>query len=120
LFTGWYTKKTNGDEVQRFERFENSGNAVFSSSGNLTLYARFEDIGRYDRTFTVEHYLETAPGVFSSTPSASRSYTYNKYNYLQSYTFSDAYSGYSVKPTPRTDRRRRNSLRGLHSGQSGV
>lgn len=95
VFTGWYTKK--GDEVQRFERFENSGNAVFSSSGNLTLYARFEDIGRYDRTFTVEHYLETAPGVFSSTPSASRSYTYNKYNYLQSYTFSDAYSGYSVK-----------------------
>ncbi|MEA4938097.1 MAG: InlB B-repeat-containing protein [Christensenella sp.] len=97
VFLGWYTAKNNGNEVQRFDTFENTGNAVFDSNGNLTLYARFEDVASNERTFTVNHYLETAPGVYSSTPDASRSYTYNKNNVTQTYTFSNAYSGYTVR-----------------------
>ncbi len=97
VFLGWYTAKNNGNEVQRFDTFENTGNAVFDSNGNLTLYARFDDVASNERTYTVNHYLETAPGVYSSTPNASRSYTYNKNNVTQTYTFSNAYSGYTVR-----------------------
>jgi uncharacterized repeat protein (TIGR02543 family) len=84
VFTGWYTKKTNGDEVQRFERFENSGNAVFSSSGNLTLYARFEDIG--NMTARSPWSITLRPRGLFEHPIPSRTIPNNKYNYLQSYT----------------------------------
>jgi uncharacterized repeat protein (TIGR02543 family) len=96
-FLGWYTGNNNdGVEVQRIDRFENRGNASFSS-GALTLYAHFEKVDKNDRTYTINHFLETAPGAYPGTPTLSRSYTYYKNDFTANYSFSNAYNGYTVR-----------------------
>lgn len=96
VFIGWYTDRNHGSEVRRLERFENSGSAVFDGNGKMTLYARFQEVENNYYTYTVDYYLQTAPGdVYSNTPVASRSYTY-KSNKTEDYRFSELYSGYSV------------------------
>ena len=100
VFTGWYTEnKDGGQEILKIDRFENTGNAVFTNS-TLTLYAHFaKDDNKYD-SYTVYYYLETAPGVWPTTATSSSSYVYKARSLSNPiatyYTFSDSFVGYTL------------------------